>query len=89
MKATEKEYLSALLKANEDEDARRAVESLIKKHFSLIGHLQETSLYDVLEYEKRIAEPTAILAYENEKLKREVNELRKQLNKIEKYKTMG
>ena len=76
--------------ANSNPDAAKLLESLVKKHFALLGHLAETSLYDVLEYEKRFAnsciEPMRILAWDNEKLKKEVNKLRRELGKIEKYK---
>ena len=51
--------------------------------------MKETSLYDVYMYEERIMknsiEPMEILAYDNEKLKKEVNELRKQLGLSKKY----
>ena len=66
------------------------LEDFINRHFSTINHMRETSLLDVLTYEKRLTksliEPAQMLAYENEKLKKEVNKLRKELGKIEKYK---
>lgn len=84
------EYKLALAKAHKDEEAHCLMETLIDDHFTMLAHLKTTSLYDVLEYEKRlkngVIEPLEILTYENEKLKKEVNELRRQLGKIEKYK---
>ena len=83
-------YLMALANAHDDPEAYQIVEHLIEKHFELMQHLKETSLHDVLEYEKRITngtlEPMKILAYDNERLKKEVNKLRRELGKIEKYK---
>ena len=86
MKTYESDYMIALAKAHEDEKAYQMVESLIKNHFAMIEHMKKTSLYDIYEYENRLAQPIEILAYENEKLKKEVNDLRKQLGLISKYK---
>lgn len=86
MKTYENDYIIALAKAHEDEKAYQMVESLIKNHFAMIEHMKKTSLYDIYEYENRLAQPIEILAYENEKLKKEVNDLRKQLGLISKYK---
>lgn len=86
MKAYESDYMIALAKAHEDEKAYQMVESLIKNHFAMIEHMKKTSLYDVYEYENRLAQPIEILAYDNEKLKKEVNDLRKQLGLGKKYK---
>lgn len=86
MKACEGDYMIALAKAHEDEKAYQMVESFIKKHFAMIEHMKKTSLYDVYEYESRLAQPIEILAYDNEKLKKEVNDLRKQLGLGKKYK---
>ena len=84
------DYLMALSKAHDDPESYQLVEHLIEKHFALMRHLKETSLHDILEYEKRITnvtlEPMKILAYDNEQLKKEVNKLRRQVGKIEKYK---
>lgn len=84
------DYLMALAKAHDDPDSYKRVESLVEKHFELMRHLNETSLYDVLEYEKRITngtiEPMKILVYDNERLKKEVNKLRRELGKTQKYK---
>lgn len=86
MKAYESDYMIALAKAHEDEKAYQMVESFIKNHFAMIEHMKKTSLYDVYEYENRLAQPIEILAYDNEKLKKEVNDLRKQLGLGKKYK---
>lgn len=83
------ECLFALTRAHSDEESYRIVETVIKEYFKLMRHLEETSLFDILVYEERITrattEPMSILVYENEKLKKEVNKLRQQLGKIEKY----
>lgn len=90
MKANKKECMEALLKAHEDIESFNLIESLINEHFAMVEHMKETSLYDVYMYEERIAknsvEPMQILAFDNERLKKEVNKLRRQLNLIEKYK---
>lgn len=82
--------LMALAKVHTDVESYRMVETVIKKYFSMLDHMKKTSLYDVFEYEKRITkavvEPMDILTYENEKLKKEINKLRRKLNMIEKYK---
>lgn len=82
--------LTALAKAHKDAEAYHMIELLINNYFSMIEHMKTTSLYDVYMYEKRFTknslEPMKILAYENEMLKKEVNKLRRQLGKIEKYK---
>lgn len=86
MKVYENDYMIALEKAHEDTEAFKLVESLIKKHFAMIRHMKESSLYDIFEYEKRLVQPMEILIYDNEKLKKEVNDLRSQLGLIKKYK---
>ena len=86
MKAYENDYMVALSKAHEDEKAFQMIESLIKNHFAMVEHMKKTSLYDIYEYEKRLVQPIEILAYDNEKLKKEVNDLRKQLGLGKKYK---
>ena len=56
----------------------------------MMEHMKKTSLYDVYQYEERVTrntvEPMRVLAYDNQRLKKEVNKLRKQLGLIEKYK---
>lgn len=86
MKAYENDYVIALEKAHEDAESFKMIESLIKEHFAMIRHMKETSLYDVYMYEERLVQPIEILAYDNEKLKKEVNDLRKQLGLGKKYK---
>ena len=87
---TKVEYLSVLSRLIGDPNDIGLIEHLINEYFSMLNHMRETSLYDVLMYEITFAEnnlePMRILAHENEKLKKEVNELRKQLGKVEKYK---
>lgn len=89
MLETKAEIKMALAKAHEDPESYQLMETLVDNYFGLVKHLRETSLYDVLEYEKRITngtvEPMKILAYENERLKKEINKLRRTLGKTEKY----
>ena len=90
MEPNKQEYLNMLSKVHNDDESYTMIERLINKHFLMIEHMKKTSLYDVYDYEKRITEslvePTRILAYENVQLKREVNNLRKQLKLSKKYK---
>ena len=86
MKFYESDYLMALEKAHNDPEEHKFVESLIKDHFVMVRHMKKISLWDVFEYEKRLLDPMSILAHENQSLKKEVNDLRKQLGKIPKYK---
>ena len=83
-------YLEALQNANENPEAYQLIEQLINKHFAMVDHMKETSLYDVFTYEERITnaltDATKIVAYENKNLKKEVNDLRKQLGLCKKYK---
>lgn len=83
-------YLEALQNANENPEAYQLIEQLINKHFAMVDHMKETSLYDVFAYEERITnaltDATKIVAYENKNLKQEVNDLRKQLGLCKKYK---
>lgn len=92
MKATKQDCLDALLDAHYNPHSMKLLTELIGEHFSLIEHMKETSLFDVLEYEKKFAatcvEPMRILALDNERLKKEINKLRRKLGKIEKYKEM-
>lgn len=84
------ECLEALSKVHENVEAYNMIESLINNYFAMIEHMKKTSLYDVYMYEeiltKNTTEPMRIFAYENEKLKKEVNDLRKQLGLCKKYK---
>lgn len=93
MKVNKVECLEALLKANENAEAFNLIESLINDHFAMIEHMKETSLYDVYMYEERFAknsiEPIRILAYDNERLKKEINKLRRQIGLSQKYKEVN
>ena len=87
------EYVNALKKlfnSNVDRNSYSLIGELIDNHFYMIEHMKQTSLYDVYMYKERIEkntiEPMRILALDNEKLKKEVNELRKQLGLSKKYK---
>lgn len=86
MNKSKDDYLMALARAGKDVEAYQMIEALIEQHFSMVKHMKETSLYDVYMYEKKLAQPIEILVYDNEKLKKEVNKLRRQLGLIEKYK---
>mgnify|MGYP003290486891 CR=1 FL=1 len=70
-------------------DSSECFELLIDEHFGMLEHMKETSLYDVYEYEEKFVEPMRIFAIENERLKKEVNDLRKQLGLVKKYKIRG
>lgn len=80
------EYIDALDKASEDPECRKVIEELIGAYIGLIAHMKDTPLWDIYEYERKLVEPMKIFAYENNKLKKEVNELRRKLGMIEKYK---
>lgn len=90
MEPNKQEYLDMLSKVHNDDESYTMIERLINKYFLMIEHMKKTSLYDVYDYEKRITElliePTKILTHENVQLKREVNNLRKQLKLSKKYK---
>ena len=90
MMANKEDCMTALLKAHEDAESFHMIELLISDFFSMINHMKETSLYDVYMYEERFVknsiEPMKILKHDNEKLKKEVNDLRKQLGLGKKYK---
>ena len=90
MTASENYLLMKLSKVHEDTEAFHMIEQFIRDHFAMVEHMKETSLYDVYLYEERFAkinvEPMRILAHDNERLKKEVNKLRKQLSLTEKYK---
>lgn len=89
-KFTEMDYIRALKEAHENQESFQMIESIIYKYFTMMEHMKETSLYDVYTYEEKITklvtEELDILYHENKKLKKEVNELRKELGLIEKYK---
>lgn len=96
MKENRKKYTEILEKISDNSEYKeeyKALHELVNKHFDMLEHLEETSLLDVLEYEKRankaLIEPLRILTFENESLKKEVNKLRKEKNKSEKYKIIG
>lgn len=84
------DYLIALDNAHVDPNSRKIIEGLINRHLRMIEHMKTTSLWDVYEYENRVAssalEPMSFLSFENKRMKKEVNKLRKQLGMIEKYK---
>lgn len=90
MISSKEEYLDALSKVNEDTEAFHMIKTLINKHFAMVEHMKKTSLYDVYTYQDRVTEafvePMKIISSENERLKKEVNELRKQLGLKKKYK---
>ena len=89
IKATRSECLEALEKAHKDADSFQLIKDLIDNYFSMINHMKETSLYDVYTYEEHFTKInttlTEMLVFDNEKLKKEVNKLRKQLGLKEKY----
>ncbi len=84
------EYTRALNNAHEDPEAYKIIETLIGEHLSMLQHMKKTSLWDVFQYEERLTktttEPMEMLMWDNEKLKKEVNKLRRQLGMGEKYK---
>ena len=87
---TRDELHLALAKAYRDPEAYEMLTSLIDQHVTMVSHMKHTSLWDVMTYEENLTNvlksPMEILVYDNEKLKKEVNKLRKQLGMIEKYK---
>ena len=89
IKMTRSECLDALSKVHKDTDSFQLIKDLIYDYFSIIDHMKETSLYDVYTYEERFTKInttlTEMLIFDNEKLKKEVNKLRKQLGLDEKY----
>lgn len=89
IKMTRSECLDALSKVHKDTDSFQLIKDLIYDYFSIIDHMKETSLYDVYTYEERFTKINTTLAemliFDNEKLKKEVNKLRKQLGLNEKY----
>lgn len=93
MKANKVECLQALLKAHEDTESFNLIELLINEYFAIIEHMKETSLYDVYMYEEKFEknslEPMKMLAYDNEKLKKEINKLRREMGLSQKYKEVS
>lgn len=89
IKMTRSECLDALSKVHKDTDSFQLIKDLIYDYFLIIDHMKETSLYDVYTYEERFTKInttlTEMLIFDNEKLKKEVNKLRKQLGLNEKY----
>lgn len=85
-KLQEIDYMMALDMAQSDPESYRLVERLIKEHFAMIEHMKNTSLWDVYSYEQKVTQPLEILVYDNTKLKKEVNDLRKELGLGAKYK---
>ena len=89
IKMTRSECLDALSKVHKDTDSFQLIKDLIYDYFSIIDHMKETSLYDVYTYEERFTKInttlTEMLIFDNEKLKKEVNKLRKELGLNEKY----
>ena len=89
IKMTRSECLDALSKVHKDTDSFQLIKDLIYDYFSIIDHMKETSLYDVYTYEERFTKInttlTEMLIFDNEKLKKEVNKLIKQLGLNEKY----
>ena len=80
------DYIIALDNAQADPNSKKIIERLIDDHLGMIRHMKKTSLWDIYEYEAGLIEPMRILAYDNVDLKKEVNQLRKQLGMCEKYK---
>ena len=89
MLSNKDDCIEALSKAHEDSESFHLIELLINDYFAMIKHMKETSLYDVYMYEERFAknslEPMRVLSHDNEKLRKEVNDLRKQLGLSKKY----
>lgn len=68
---------------------RDELKSLIDDYFSIVDHLKQTPLWDVLTYEDRLESPVRILTTDNERLKKENKELLRKLKRAEKYRTHG
>lgn len=68
---------------------RDELKSLIDDYFSIVDHLKQTPLWDVLTYEDRLESPLRILTADNERLKKENNNLLRKLKQVEKYRTHG
>ena len=91
-KPTEKQYLDAIKLVPYDSESVKMLEQLVKDHFKMIDHMKKTSLWSVFEYEelleKRMVEPMEMVVYDNTRMKSEINALRKQLGKCDKYKEL-
>lgn len=85
MNATKGECMIALSKAHEDKESYDLVKYLIEEYFTVMEHIKNTPLYDVFMYEHRLTEPLRLITDENNSLKKEVNQLRKQLGLGKKY----
>lgn len=68
---------------------RDELKSLIDDYFSIVDHLKQTPLWDILTYEDRLESPLRILTADNERLKKENNNLLRKLKLVEKYRTHG
>lgn len=68
---------------------RDELKSLIDDYFSIVDHLKQTPLWDILTYEDRLESPLRILTADNERLKKENNNLLRKLKQVEKYRTHG
>ena len=86
----EMNYVNMLETLDGDPKSKKEIEEVIHDYFKMMQHMKKTSLYDVYMYESNITEgiriPMEILANQNKELKKEVNQLRKKLKMIEKYK---
>lgn len=82
--------MDALKSLDGTPENKEVIENIINEYFHMIQHMKKTSLYDVYMYESNVTKgvtvPMQILADENNKLKKEVNQLRKKLKMGEKYK---
>lgn len=83
-------YIIMLEALDGDPESKKKIEEVIHDYFKMMQHMKKTSLYDVYMYESNITEgiriPMEILASQNKELKKEVNQLRKKLKMVEKYK---
>lgn len=84
------EFEKILSRLSGDNDDIAVMKRLIKDYYNIIEHLKNTKLYDVILFEesstKFIKDSTSDLYYENEKLKKEINELRQNKGLCKKYK---
>lgn len=87
---SERKCMDALKSLDGTSENKEVIENIINEYFHMIQHMKKTSLYDVYMYESNVTKgvtvPMQILADENNKLKKEVNQLRKKLKMGEKYK---
>lgn len=84
------EFEKVLSRLSGDSNDIAVIERLIKDYYNMIEHLKNTKLYDVILFEessiKLIKDSASELYYENEKLKKEINELRQNKGLCKKYK---